>query len=413
MRTIVATNFEILGAEQVRIWNTLSRLLRERGYFLLLLTTNGSSALEAANMEVPYNLESFAALKLEATQPPGDAESLLALEERWVGPVQRELALEGMAKCRCFYSRLFETLEPDAVLLWNTLLPHSKIARRVGCTFDLPVHTIERGLLPGTWLCDARNNVLGSELDQSWTLSRAQKLHVTRDSLVDDYRRWYAATRPAKYPGQGDSEPPVVGDFTLILGQVSAAFALTHGNAPTPYCAAPDDISSVISAVVAASPGRVAFRDHPINLLTGQSPEMPRGVLRLQSKTLAEWLERASAVVSPGFTSALWEALVLEKPLLVVGGAPLSWLDPYYTVKDDGVAAGLDRMRSGGFGAIRRGADHALSFLLSEYLIGVRPDVPAAHSLGDLADFVCRYRRRRQRPLELRLAELQRLASAV
>ena len=68
------------------------------------------------------------------------------------------ISRRGASICRGFYRRILAILEPDTVLVWNTLAPHSRILQLSCYEQEIPVFSFERGYLPGTLLLDTLRN---------------------------------------------------------------------------------------------------------------------------------------------------------------------------------------------------------------------------------------------------------------
>src|SRR5262249_1967840 len=119
----VATNYEILESPQVAIWNALSNELARRDVQLVLLTTNAHPELAVVYVVIPYALRDFAALKVADPPDVARLDAMLEIEALWQNPYLPDESRRGAKICRGFYQRLLKVLEPDTVLVWNTLAP--------------------------------------------------------------------------------------------------------------------------------------------------------------------------------------------------------------------------------------------------------------------------------------------------
>lgn len=418
MKVAVALNYELLGSEQIDVWNRFSDLLAQREMFLLLVTTNTHPGLKCSHLDIPYGLAPFADLRVSWAAPFADLDRHIADEEAWLGAQDEARVRQGALKCRRLFDELMEVLSPDVVFVWNALLPQSAIARDAARAKGIPALCLERGLLPGTWLCEAGSNVVGSELSESWVVANALRSHRPNHDRIDAYRRWYLQRRPAKYEGDGGadssdgSEPD--GPLTLVLGQVAGTLLRQRHNLPVAHKPPPFRCAhEALAEIRMATPNRVVFRDHPINAILGSHPVLPEGVVQRQSGTLLHALEPATEVIAFGYTTAIYEALILRKPVLTLGQTPMHWLQPAYSTQVGELHSALEAMRAGGFAGIEKRAMVALSWLLEVSLIGLSSDVPCKHTLADFSRFAASFQRPQDLDLSPRLDELQGWAARV
>lgn len=413
MKLALVSNYELLGPRQVRRWNRLAEELARRGTELFLLTTNVHDGLEVPHMEIPYALREYAHLRL----PPSEVASLdarVAVEEHWVRDHDRVDAARGARKCRSFYEGLLDVLDPDVVCIWNTLFPHSRLFQLLCEERDVPVFTIERGLLPGTLMLDRLRNGSASELRNSFALASVAAAYEPRLSLLESYRAYYLREQPAKYPGaegraaqrQGlDDARPLL----LVLGQALGAGILPRQNRlARQNFPVFDGYAQVLGQLQSAAPDmQIGFRDHPINLLENAAPPLAEGILRLDAGPLHEVLRDARLVVALGATTAVYEALLLKKPVVVVGDTPIAHFGAYVACHDGALAPAIQQAREGGWAALGDAADRALSFLLEHAAIAEDDAVPSARGLADLAAFLAGYDLRCPTPFEQRLEALR------
>jgi hypothetical protein len=351
---------------------------------------------------------------------------LLDNEEHWVRNFDRGQAREGAGSCRAFYEQLLGLLEPDVVLPWNTLFPHSRILQLLCEEMDIPVFTVERGFLPDTLMLDRLRNNVESELNNSALLSSVARGYEPRPELLEAYRVHYAQKRPHKY-AMGSQEELTQQQLELaaVEGSLVLALSQAHGCGIYPrtsrvarrnfahFSSVEEALSRLVDSTRAITdatgvPMRVAFRDHPINRVEQQLTQLPSGILRLDAGPLCDVLPHARVVVSFGSSTALYEALLLQKPVIVVGDTPIGRFEPYVRSVDgelgDAIASALsvDEQR-----ARQARADAALGFLLEHALFAEHPGVPLPRGLGELADFVASFDASCPLPLELRFRRLQ------
>jgi len=327
-RTIIATQFELLDSGKAQLWNRIASLLDSSGIDLVLLTSNVHDELELPYVEIPYTLSGYVEYPLHDREPVADIATEIILEAGWQTPANAEHGADGAEKCWLFYSRLLQEVDPDLVLAWNTLLPQSRILRRVCQQLYIPCQTLERGLLPGTWMMDPGDNHLENSLYQSHAL--ASLMHTVQDEYpeLQAYRAWYQEKRPNKYeaPGHEQLEALRTGKDTcdgviLVLAPVAGTgwmqeeTVLERRSLP-----GFDSTEALLAALPGLFPGHtLAFRDHPINLSNEQAFVLPDGILPANDASLTDYLELADKVLVLGGTTTLYEVMLQRKPFMVVG----------------------------------------------------------------------------------------------
>lgn len=418
MKLALLTNFEILGSPQVARFNRLSLELEERGTRLLLLTTNVHPELQALYLQIPYALREFLHIGVEPAAVSGE-DALVENEARWIRDCESGQARQGARCCRAFYEQLLGVLEPDVVLPWNTLFPHSRILQLLCEERDTPVFTIERGALPDTLMLDRLRNNVESELNNSAPLASIAASYTPRPELLAQYRRYYHERRPHKYAlgsEQGRLEQrqqlaQLTSPLVLALGQAHGAgiYPRESRSARRNFAHFPSIHDALERLVESAPPTwQVAFRDHPLNRGDDREPPLPPGVLRLDEGPLGDVLPFAELVVTFGSTTALYEALLLDKPLVVVGDTPIGRFEPYVRCSDGDLAAAIQRALDPALRpAQQERADAALGFLLEHALFAERPDVPVRRGIPELAAFIASFDGDCPIPLQMRFRRFQ------
>jgi hypothetical protein len=417
----IATNYEFLGPPQVAIWNRLAQELAQRDVQLVLLTKNAHPELALVYIVIPYALQDFLALNVPNPPEVARLDAMLAIEALWQNPYLPDESRRGAKICRGFYQRLLEVLEPDSVLIWNTLAPHSRILQLLCHEEEIPVFSFERGQLPGTLLCDTLRNNSASELNTSIVIDSFIATYESDGSTLARYRQWYHRTRPEKYVAASDasvvsleamrqSGKPIVTVFGQALGAgiLPRTDALARRNFPHF-----NSVGEILSTLAKVDDCALAFRDHPINVGLQKGTDLPEGTVRAEAAPLLRVLKLTDVAVVLGSTSVLYEALLLRKPVLVLGNTPVARFEPYYGARDLPLPEALRRARAGGWEGIRERAEKALSFLLEHSLIANHPDVPARRGLAELAGFLASFDLASSRSLEDRVGALERFAAAV
>lgn len=413
MKLALASSYEILGPRQIARWNHLGDALEARGTQLFLLTTNIQPGLRVPHLQIPYGLSEFNALKLSPSEVTGQKQ-LLNIEQYWVRNFNKQQATTGLGICRHFYEDLLDRLEPDVVSIWNTQLPQGRIFQLLCEENDIPVFTIERGLLPETLLLDRGRLHSASELGHSLVHHSIARNYQANQEIVSAYKDFYAKEKPAKYSGGNDArrQKKALADskkpLTLVLGQALGGGVLPRSNAlARRNFPSFDSYEAVLKQLQDGLPEmQIGFRDHPINGWENAPVRLPQGTLRLEEGPLHEVLAQAEVVVVLGASTVLFEALVQEKPLVVVGNTQINAFSPYYACRDGDAVSAVKQAQEEGYAGMKDGAERALSFVLEHALVAEREEVPTAQKLDDLATFLSDYDLGAKTPLSERYEKL-------
>jgi hypothetical protein len=327
-RTILATQFELLDGVKALRWNHIATLLNSAGIDLILLTSNVHSSLELPYVEIPYPLSGYADYPLYDSDLAPDLSAEVALETGWQSSANTANGKVGAEKCWLFYYQLLQELDPDLVLAWNTLLPQSRILRRICQQLFIPCQTLERGLLPGTWMMDPGDNHLENSLYQSHALASLMGSVQSEYPRLQSYRSWYQEKRPHKYESSGREQLETLralkdthDGLILVLAPV-AGTGWMREEAPLERRSLPGFRSAeeLLAALPEIFPDHLlAFRDHPINLSNEQAFVLPEGISPANDANLTDYLELADKALVLGGTTTLYEVMLHRKPFMVAG----------------------------------------------------------------------------------------------
>lgn len=422
MKLALLSNFQLLGAAEVERYNRLSHELEQRDTQLLLLTTNVVDGLELKYLQIPYALREFRHLGVPPVAVPNENQ-LVAIEEHWIRDFSLQEAREGARACRSFYQSLLTHLQPDFVGAWNTLFPQSRILQMLCEELSIPAFTFERGFLPGTLMLDRLRNNVDSELNNSFSSASLFRRYPKNADLIKIYRKFYDEQRPSKYlPGEKNDRQQqdrllatVDKPLVLALSQSHGAgiYPRSHPSARRNFAHFATLTHALRELMLVCPDHQVAFRDHPLNNWENAPTELPEGVIRLDHGPFGDLLPHADVVVSFGSTTAIYEVLLQDKPLIVVGDSAIGRFDPYVRCSDGdlrtALASALDEQQQAHH---RERAASALSFLLEHFLIADDPAVSLPHRLSDLAEFIAGYDLHCASSLEARFSALSQWISA-
>ncbi len=409
-----------MGPTQAARFNRLSEALQARDTRLLLLTTNLCPELRTLYFQIPYAFSEFNRIGVEPRPLPNE-DLLVAVERHWIRDVPEVDVRRGARCCRSFYEQLFQHLQPDFVAPWNALFPHSRIVQLLCEEQDIPTFTFERGFLPDTLMLDRLRNNAESELNNSVTLAHVAKAYEPNEKLLEQYTAYYQKQRPAKYSlGSKDAlarQSRELDAHKQAGRPLVLALSQAHGGGIYPRSSRAarrnfahfDSLEAALERLVeAAGSAQVAFRDHPINRVEKRPTRVPSNILELNEGPLHQVLPFADVIVSFGSTTAIYEALLLDKPLVVVGDTPIGRFHPYVRCQNGDLKDALEEAQSKEKRAqYRVRAKAALSFLLEHFLYAENEEVPVVHSVSDLAEFISGFDGSCPVSLDARFAALQ------
>lgn len=408
---ILASCFLPLEGPTLEWWTHFDQCLQQHNGRLVLISTAPKVGAPFPVLPMPYLLRHFAewfpgAVPVSLPPLPGDEweRFLLQSDTYWAhGAYTPEEAWPGLLACRKVAQYLLQTLAPGAVLLWNSTHPQTAMLQMECWRTGIPVYAIERGLLPDTLMLDHWGIQGASDVRRNWL---AQDLQITGDpaSLQQAARNYYLTRRPQKYAqaafGGGGAELRRrlgVEDKRVVLhlGQGDAAglwpreARAARQNAPvwesTRHCLA------ALKKAVAQVPGTVLlFKPHPLDA-TSYAELLDGSVLTVNELNVHALIEAAD-VVAAQFTTLQYETVFYDRPVLLM--ARSAWWGRGCTYEVNDCAELLPLLRAAlareDWASRRQRAWQFIVWALDQYLVGCFPEVPARHSLDDLAVFLAR-----------------------
>jgi hypothetical protein len=415
-------------------FNALDRALQQRGIRLLLLTTAQDETLEPASIEVPYLLSGFDA---EIADSFGQAPfhpvtpALLHEELQAAGAQDHDTVARGVAKCEAFYRALGTLAAPCAAFLWNTTLPHGRIARNTMTASGVPAWCLERGWLPRTFQLHANETNGYSNFFLDFALNRGMPALLERYGAqaepFDSARSYYRAQRIQKYDaGNGCTEQELRRKYGLGEGRLVVCFSAAEGSAaglpevPAMAYTSPDFCSvsealEQLARLLAPYPGlQVLVQEHPLQRAIGKPAAMPPGFIATEGENIHSLLEAADYLVFIGATTVHAEALLVDTPRLSMSRHAASLAGASYGLVEEGkaaVAAWLGDTRSE---QAARAARALVNYLCDEELIR-EEGLPGfvRHGVEDFADFIAGLARPNELPPDERLNRFLLQASAM
>jgi SAM-dependent methyltransferase/FMN phosphatase YigB (HAD superfamily) len=382
--------------------------LSEQDFELVVLSCAASPYPEIRTVILPLWLHGYGqAYGVSAEGVTLESPLITALAQRdraWSTQESRPLGefTDGLSVCQCVLRNLLEELQPSAVLIWSDILPQSIVLQHLAQQRGVPCWTIERGLLPETLMVEMTGQVGQSELNRSFTLSRVMR-HSTETNLFAVAQKAYLAAGRTKYAqAKALSPEEFQAQFNPKGVKLVAAllqFDVASNYFPTEYpsarihqngFASSRDAIRELAAAAAESGCMVIAKPHPLDREDYSTLENAH--LRVVREVNLHSLIRAADVVACMASSTQFEALLHEKPILLLARSPLANKGVAYepqTAADlpSALRAALERRD---FEKQMEAGRRFIDFLLRYFSIALTETSNAVPTLRDFASFVVR-----------------------
>lgn len=402
----LASCFLPLDAENSRWWKHFQDELAKQDMELVLLGTAPAADLEIRTIVIPLWLQGYSQIygKLADTAIL-EVPLLQALAQRdqtWTKQGNRPLSefTAGAADCQQVLRTLLDELQPSVVLVWGTILPQSVILQQLAQQKGLPCWVIERGLLPDTLMIEMVGQVGQSELNWSFTLNQALKA-TNETALFHAAQKSYLARCETKYAQAEFLDAPAFAAKFNPQGKKLVAALLQYDPAssfvPADYAGARIHTTGFASsaaaiqhlaAAAAQQDCLVIVKPHPMD--EDDYSALETAHLRVIREVNLHSLIRAADVVACMASSTQFEALLYEKPLLLLARSPLANKGVAYEPRTADelptvLKAALERRN---FSKKLQAGRRFIHFLLQRFSIALKDHSHATPQLSDLATFV-------------------------
>lgn len=405
----LASCFLPLDATNSRWWKQLQDALARRGMELVLISQSLAADPELRTIVVPLWTQGYS----DAFQAPASplvleeplAQTLAEREQAWLQQESQEPARgrASLSECQTVLRAVLDELQPAVVLVWGSGLSQSVILQQLAVQRGLPCWVLERGLLPGTLMLEMHGHGGHSELNWSFALQRACRQNTATDRFFAAQQQLHRA-RESKY-AQGEfltaadfrqKYSPAGHRIIAALLQHDGASGLVPAEQPAARLHAPG-IATSEAAVAELARALAAYPDclllvkpHPMDARDYSRWEGPR--VRVVREAHLHSLIQAADVVASMTSTAQYEALLYEKPLLLLARSALAGKDVAYEALTVEALPGALRsaLHREDFAARLTAARGFLHFVLEHFSVALSDNSAAGASLEDLVDFLAR-----------------------
>lgn len=402
----LAACFLPLNAENCSWWLRLQDELAARDLDLVLLSTAPAADSRLRTIIVPLWLQGFAkaygATENHATLEAPLADALARRDRSWLGQDSADLAefKTGVIACQELFRALFEELQPALVLAWGNSLAQSVILQQLAVQQGRPCWVIERGLLPGTLMIEMAGQGGQTELNWSFNLQNAWR-NSENTSLFAAAQEICRSRRSTKYAQADHLAPEIFHQkfnperkplVALLLQHDAASCLVPHDFAGAKihspvFNSSADAITQLATAAREAN-CKLIVKPHPIDQTDYSSCENPH-VSVVRDVNLHS-LIGAADVVAAMTSTAQFEALLHEKPLLLLARSALADKGVAYEVKSPAQLRSMLRAALNRDNSPQRhlNAQRFINFLLQNFSVSLSDEVPTGATLADLAKFL-------------------------
>jgi hypothetical protein len=167
-----------------RFWVALDEELRRRGAQLIVISTCDVADERLNVVRIPFELSDRWFLDEESVDVDASfvSDALDRLVSRWYQvPLSQGSTIRRAASA--VIAQLFDTVQPDAVISWQSSHPLSRITREYCVVNDVKWWSAERGWIRDTIMFDLTENNYLSDINLSVAAKRAYAKFVPNDSL--------------------------------------------------------------------------------------------------------------------------------------------------------------------------------------------------------------------------------------
>ena len=402
----LAACFLPLNEENCSWWLRLQDELAARGLDLVLLSTAPPADTRLHTILAPLWLKGFAeaygATECQATLEAPLADALARRDRSWLGQDSADLDefKTGVIACQEVFRSLFEELQPALVLAWGNSLAQSVILQQLAAQQGRPCWVIERGLLPGTLMIEMAGQ--GGQTELNWSFNLQNAWRNSEDiSLFAAAQEICRSRRSTKYAQADYLTPelfhqkfnPVRKPLIALLLQHDAASCLVpHDFAGakihSPVFASSLEAITQLAAAATEANCRLIVKPHPIDQTDYSKCES--AFVSIVRDVNLHSLIVAADVVAAMTSTAQFEALLHEKPLLLLARSALADKDVAYEVKAPSQLRPMLRaaLNRDNFPLRHLNAQRFVTFLLQNFSVSLADEVPTGSTLADLARFL-------------------------
>lgn len=405
-RIIIVSCALAMDEKMLNVWNTLAKHLKNMNCKLLLLTTSVCEGLQFDFIQIPFSLDQFDELNIELDNESYYDDKAIAItftkrEIEWFNKPKENWYkhFKGYYKCKDFYRSIINSVRPSLVVAWQNSLPQSNILKRLAEEYSIPSFILERGMLPDSFMIESWGNVALSDLVNNFAIRNSIRNNSDYSSF-DKIKEFYLKEKPVKYNQKSyeDSKSELIEIF-----RNSKPTLVYFANVDSSVGIYPEDtmLSYKTSSVYKNSKETIKklsklAEKKDLNLIIKLHPHDSGDYSASQTdKTIIlrdfnyQLLMEKGDVLAFSCTTLQFEALLYEKPVLLLANTELSGFDIVYEVNGEGSLESVfdEAINKENFDQKNQNAKKYINWITANFLFAYSDNQPIKNSTFDLATY--------------------------
>lgn len=336
------TNFRTMIPESINTINYINSVFTDLGFCFILLSSSNSDKLNCTVIEIPFSLKDWGQIDLYNSNDILFNEDLITIDAEFNDDSEPKYDeyKKGVSAINYFVHNIIRKMRPCLTLLWSSTVPQSVLFKNIFDSYFIPTFYIERGLLPETLMMD-----IGGYGPFSSMQMQTKYEITTQPDIYEKVKDYYLSKKIEKHE-QGNSLTSIsireqfnANDKKLIIfiGQWDVAAGVNSTNNIQSYINSPVFGSTIsmfeaLKEEISKQENMVlVFKPHPFDVNTYHQ-DSSKGIYVEKNVNLHSLFESADAIVGSS-TTALNEALLYEKPVILMGHCMLSGRGACYEVQ--------------------------------------------------------------------------------
>ena len=178
-------------------WEELALSLRDKGFFLLVVTTAELNSSVFQTIKVPYNIIDFNGSYDNYYKNNDTVEGYIVSEIMRRYRCDEHVAKKSLQIGSHFYKELVAAISPAVVIGWQSTDINTFLLRKCTSDYGIPFWSGERGLLKNTLMFDLGDNYSSSEVMRSFTIDKLYRSYQFTEELISELQEKYILTNPS------------------------------------------------------------------------------------------------------------------------------------------------------------------------------------------------------------------------
>lgn len=334
------TNFRTMNDESIRTLNYINSALEANKLKLLLLSTDYSIDLNCQVISIPFSLNEYGQRYVSGNSDQEFNPDFLPIDSEFNGfnEINPESYKRGINSLISYTHNLVRKIKPCAGLFWSGTVPQSVLMKNIFDTYFIPTFYIERGFLPETLMIDVTGHGSYSFLNHQKDINNF--MHNSVYEILKEYylknkfekhkqNEWLPAdSLRNKYNVRQENLIVFIGQWDVASGVSSCGNLQSHISSP--FYNSTHEMFCALKEAVEHTNHSLVFKPHPYDKNVYQSKEDKN--IFVDKKANLHSLFQAADIIVGANTTALYEAIFYEKPIILLGNTLLNHSSGCYTI---------------------------------------------------------------------------------